>query len=148
MTQTAQPGQPIAGIPPGQPPIAGAVPGQPPTAGAIRPLPAGLTPPDLTDAYRRMTLVRAIDERIWMMNRQGKVPIAASGQGHEAAQLGSLVAAEKDGNCFLFPYYRDLSIKMSVGLTPTQVMLSFMGKAGDPYSNAPPVSPARGRPET
>lgn len=134
MMQTAQPGQPIAGAPSQQ--IAGATPGQPPTAGAIRPLPAGLTPPDLTDAYRRMTLVRAIDERIWMMNRQGKVPIAASGQGHEAAQLGSLVAAEKDGNCFLFPYYRDLSIKMSVGLTPTQVMLSFMGKAGDPYSNA------------
>lgn len=111
-----------------------APPGQP-TAGATRPLPAGLTPADLTAAYRRMTLVRAIDERIWMMNRQGKVPIAASGQGHEAAQLGSLLAAEKDGHCFLFPYYRDLSIK-AAGLTPTQVMLSFMGKAGDPYSNA------------
>ena len=99
-------------------------------------LPQGITPPDLVDFYRRMITVRTIDERIWMMNRQGKVPIAASGQGHEAAQLGSLLAAEKDGNCFLFPYYRDLSIKMSVGLTPTQVMLSFMGKEGDPYSNA------------
>ena len=101
-----------------------------------RQLPQGITPPDLVDFYRRMITVRTIDERIWMMNRQGKVPIAASGQGHEAAQLGSLLAAEKDGNCFLFPYYRDLGIKMSVGLTPTQVMLSFMGKEGDPYSNA------------
>jgi len=27
-------------------------------------------------------------------------------------------------------------LKMSAGLTPTQVMLSFMGKEGDPYSNA------------
>lgn len=99
-------------------------------------LPVGLTPERLVEAYRQMTLVRTLDERIWMMNRQGKVPIAASGQGHEAAQLGSLLAAQQDGNCFLFPYYRDLSIKMSVGLTPTQVMLSFMGKAGDPYSNA------------
>ena len=103
---------------------------------AFRPLPQGIAPEDLVDYYRRMITVRTIDERIWMMNRQGKVPIAASGQGHEAAQLGSLLAAEKDGNCFLFPYYRDLSIKMSVGLTPTQVMLSFMGKEGDPYSNA------------
>lgn len=99
-------------------------------------LPDGLTPECLVEAYRQMTLVRTLDERIWMMNRQGKVPIAASGQGHEAAQLGSLLAAQQDGNCFLFPYYRDLSIKMAVGLTPTQVMLSFMGKAGDPYSNA------------
>ena len=101
-----------------------------------RALPQGITPADLADYYRRMVTVRTIDERIWMMNRQGKVPIAASGQGHEAAQLGSLLAAEKDGNCFLFPYYRDLGVKMSVGLTPTQVMLSFMGKEGDPYSNA------------
>ncbi len=99
-------------------------------------LPQGITPEDLVDYYGRMVTIRTIDERIWMMNRQGKVPIAASGQGHEAAQLGALLAAEKDGNCFHFPYYRDLSIKMGVGLSPTQVMLSFMGKEGDPYSNA------------
>ncbi len=99
-------------------------------------LPAGLTVTDLAEACRQMILVRTMDERIWMMNRQGKVPIAASAQGHEAAQLGSLLAAQKDGDCFLFPYYRDLAIKMAVGLTPRQVMLSFMGKEGDPYSGA------------
>ena len=95
----------------------------------------GLTNSDLVDSYAKMVLVRTLDERIWALNRQGKVPIAASCQGHEAAQLGSLLAAEKDGRCFLFPYYRDLGLKMAAGLTPTQVMLSFMGKEGDPYSN-------------
>jgi 2-oxoisovalerate dehydrogenase E1 component alpha subunit len=99
-------------------------------------LPPGITPEDLVEYYGKMVLVRTIDERIWMMNRQGKVPISASAQGHEAAQLGSLLAAQKDGDCFLFPYYRDLGIKMGVGLTPTQVMKGFMGKAGAPYSNA------------
>ena len=99
-------------------------------------LPQGITAEDLVDYYRRLVLVRTMDERIWMMNRQGKVPIAASAQGHEAAQLGSLMAAQKDGDCFLFPYYRDLGIKMAAGLTPTQVMKSFMGKEGEPYSNA------------
>ena len=99
-------------------------------------LPQDITPEDLVDYYRKMVLVRTIDERIWMMNRQGKVPIAASAQGHEAAQLGSLLAAQKDGDCFLFPYYRDLGIKMAVGLSPTQVMKAFMGKAGAPYSDA------------
>jgi 2-oxoisovalerate dehydrogenase E1 component alpha subunit len=94
----------------------------------------GITTEDLVICYTKMVLVRTTDERIWTLNRQGKVPIAASCQGHEAAQLGSLLAAEKDGRCFFFPYYRDLALKMSVGLTPTQVMLSFMGKAGDPYS--------------
>ncbi len=106
------------------------------TADLSRALPEGLAPEDLVDYYRRMITIRTTDERIWMMNRQGKVPIAASGQGHEAAQLGTLLAAEKDGNCFFFPYYRDLPLKMGVGLTPTQIMLSFMGKLGDPYSNA------------
>ncbi len=98
-------------------------------------LPGNLTAEDLTDFYRRMTLCRTIDERIWALNRQGKVPIAASSQGHEAAQLGSLLAAEKDGDCFLFPYYRDLALKFAAGLTAEEVMRSFMGKAGDPYSN-------------
>ena len=99
-------------------------------------LPAGLMTTDLVEICRQLILVRTVDERIWMMNRQGKVPIAASAQGHEAAQLGSLLAAQKDGDCFLFPYYRDLAIKMAAGLTPRQVMLSFMGKDGDPYSGA------------
>ena len=98
-------------------------------------LPDGLTREDLVEWYTKMVLVRTIDERIWALNRQGKVPIAASCQGHEAAQLGSLLAAQKDGNCFIFPYYRDLGLKMAAGLTPTQVMLSFMGKEGEPYSN-------------
>ena len=99
-------------------------------------LPEGMTNDDLVDYFKKLVLVRTVDERIWALNRQGKVPIAASCQGHEAAQLGSLLAAEKDGNCFLFPYYRDLAIKMAAGLTTEQVMLSFMGKEGEPYSNA------------
>ena len=88
----------------------------------------GITNDDLMDIYKKMVLVRTVDERIWALNRQGKVPIAASCQGHEAAQLGSLLAAQKDGNCFLFPYYRDLGIKLAAGLTATQVMLSFMAR--------------------
>ena len=107
-----------------------------PATGAISGIPEGITIEDLVDCYRRMVLVRTIDERIWALNRQGRVPIAASCQGHEAAQLGSLLAAEKDADCFLFTYYRDLALKMAVGLTPVEVMCSFMGKAGDPYSNA------------
>jgi len=98
-------------------------------------LPKGLKNADLVDYYTRLVQARSIDERIWALNRQGKVPIAASAQGHEAAQLGSLLAAEKDGDCFLFPYYRDLALKIAAGLTPVQTMMSFMGKAGDPYSN-------------
>ena len=93
-----------------------------------------LSADEVTDSYRKMVLARTLDERIWALNRQGKVPIAASCQGHEGAQLGSLLAAQKDGDYFLFPYYRDLSLKMAAGLTPLETMLSFMGKDGAPYS--------------
>jgi 2-oxoisovalerate dehydrogenase E1 component alpha subunit len=99
-------------------------------------LPQGLSPEDIIDTYTKTVLARTMDERIWALNRQGKVPIAASSQGHEAAEIGSLLAAQKDGRTFLFPYYRDLATKMAAGLTPRQVMLSFMGKDGDPYSGA------------
>lgn len=94
----------------------------------------GITDEDIVELYKKMVLARTLDERIWALNRQGKVPIAASSQGHEAAQLGSLLAAEHDGECFLFPYYRDLALKTTAGLTPLESMLSFMGKEGEPYS--------------
>ena len=92
----------------------------------------GLTDQEILDFYRKMVLTRTLDERIWTLNRQGKVPIVASSQGHEAAQMGSVLASLKDEDCFLFPYYRDLSLKIMAGLTPLEAMLSFMGKEGDP----------------
>ena len=96
----------------------------------------GLTDLEVVDTYQKMVLARAVDERIWTLNRQGKVPIAASSQGHEAAEIGSLLAAQKDGDCFLFPYYRDLALKMTAGLTALETMLSFMGKEGEVYSGS------------
>ena len=94
----------------------------------------GFTDAEVSDAYKKMVLARTLDERVWTLNRQGKVPIAASGQGQEGAQIGSLLAAQRDGDYFLFPYYRDLALKMAAGLTPLETMLSFMGKAGEQYS--------------
>ena len=94
----------------------------------------GLSHQEILGFYGDMVLTRTLDERIWTLNRQGKVPIAASSQGHEAAQMGSVLAAHKDGDCFLFPYYRDLSLKKMAGLTTLETMLSFMGKEGEPYS--------------
>lgn len=94
----------------------------------------GLSGEEVLGIYTQMVLVRTFDRRVWTLNRQGKVPIAASCQGHEAAQLGSLLAAQKDGDCYLFPYYRDVAIKISAGISIKEAMLSFMGKDGEPYS--------------
>lgn len=36
---------------------------------------------DLLHAYRLKVLARTIDEREWMLNRQGKIPFVVSCQG-------------------------------------------------------------------
>ena len=87
----------------------------------------------LLDIYREMVLCRTLDERIWMLNRQGKAAIVASAQGHEAAQLGSASALQRGKDRF-FIYYRDLAVQLHLGLTPTQIMLGYMGKEGEPLS--------------
>ena len=56
---------------------------------------SGLGSEQLLDIYRRMVLCRTCDERVWLLNRQGKAAIVASSQGHEAAQIGSVAAMEK-----------------------------------------------------
>ena len=89
----------------------------------------------LLEMYRRMVLCRTLDERIWMLNRQGKAAIVASSQGHEAAQIGS-VGALRLGHDRFYIYYRDLAVMLSVGMTPVEIMLGFLAKAGEPLSGA------------
>ena len=48
----------------------------------------GLTDADLLAMYRYVALARALDERMWILNRAGRIPFVISGQGHEGAQVG------------------------------------------------------------
>ena len=98
-------------------------------------LPDGLSADDLLELYATMVLVRALDERVWTMNRQGKAAIVASCQGHEAAQLGSVWALRRHApDHFCFTYYRDLGVCVAQGLTAHDVMLGYLAKAGEPFS--------------
>jgi 2-oxoisovalerate dehydrogenase E1 component alpha subunit len=98
-------------------------------------LPSGLNAEDLVDIYANMVLIRTLDERIWAMNRQGKAAIVASSQGHEAAQLASVWALRHHAkDYFCFTYYRDLAVTVSQGLTPTEALLGFLAKKGEPMS--------------
>ena len=90
---------------------------------------------DLLEMYRQMVLVRTLDERIWMLNRQGKAAIVASSQGHEAGQIGS-VSALQPGNDQFYIYYRDLAVMLTLGMTPIEIMSGFLAKAGEPLSGA------------
>jgi 2-oxoisovalerate dehydrogenase E1 component alpha subunit len=93
----------------------------------------GLEPEKLVEMYRQMVLARAIDRRMWVLNRQGKAPFVISGQGHEATQVAA-AAALRPGVDWLVPYYRDLAFCIALGLTPLDFMLSVYARADDPSS--------------
>ena len=99
--------------------------------------PPGLNEESLLDIYASMILVRTLDERVWMLNRQGKAAIVASAQGHEAAQLGSVWALkDHTKDYFCFTYYRNLAVCVAQGLSPTEVLYGFLAKVGEPLSSA------------
>lgn len=87
------------------------------------------------EMYWMMLLSRRLDERAWVLHRQGKIAFHISGIGHEAAQVGSAFALKK-GYDWVTPYYRDLALMLCLGLTPKEFMVSLMGKVGDPTSGA------------
>jgi 2-oxoisovalerate dehydrogenase E1 component alpha subunit len=89
--------------------------------------------PDLLAAYRLMLLARTIDEREWMLNRQGKIPFVVSCQGQEATQVGMAMAL-RPGVDHVLPYYRDIGLVLALGMTPYEVFLNLYAKADDPNS--------------
>jgi len=49
----------------------------------------GLNNDQLLDMFYKMLLARAVGERERLLNRMGKGPFAISGEGQEAAQVGT-----------------------------------------------------------
>jgi 2-oxoisovalerate dehydrogenase E1 component alpha subunit len=92
-----------------------------------------LTKENLLEMYWMMLLARRLDERAWVLHRQGKIAFHISGIGHEAAQVGAAFALRR-GRDWVVPYYRDLAMILCLGLTPLEFALSIMGKKGDPSS--------------
>lgn len=90
---------------------------------------------DLLEMYWLMVLSRRLDERSWVLHRQGKIAFHISGIGHEAAQVGAAFALRR-GHDWVVPYYRDLAMMIALGLTPKEFMLGLMGKQGEPSSGA------------
>ncbi|WP_102335818.1 thiamine pyrophosphate-dependent dehydrogenase E1 component subunit alpha [Salimicrobium jeotgali] len=93
----------------------------------------GLSDEQVLDMYRTMLLARKIDERMWLLNRSGKIPFVISCQGQEAAQVGASYALNLEED-YALPYYRDMGIVLSFGMTPRELMLSAFAKAEDPNS--------------
>ncbi|MEH7095132.1 thiamine pyrophosphate-dependent dehydrogenase E1 component subunit alpha [Neobacillus vireti] len=95
----------------------------------------GLSDQKVLEMYETMLLARRIDERMWLLNRAGKIPFVISCQGQEAAQVGAAFALDREKD-YVLPYYRDMGVVLTFGMTPTELMLSGFAKAEDPNSGS------------
>jgi 2-oxoisovalerate dehydrogenase E1 component alpha subunit len=93
----------------------------------------GLTREQLQEMYYYMLLTRRIDERLWLLQRGGKIPFVISPQGAEAAQVGAAYAFRRKHDYFT-PYYRDLGINLVAGVTARQILLGAFARSEDPAS--------------
>ena len=89
----------------------------------------------LVEMFTTMTCARKLDERCWLLHRQGKIAFHISGMGHEAAQV-AVAYAMRRGYDLLHPYYRDMSMVIALGMTPRDILLGVYGRQGDPGSGA------------
>ena len=83
--------------------------------------------------YETMVLARALDERMWIVQRQGKVPFVITCQGQEGCQVGAAFAL-RPGQDVVLPYYRDTALVLALGMTPRELMLNAFSRGEDPNS--------------
>mgnify|MGYP003647094629 CR=1 FL=1 len=84
------------------------------------------------EGYRLMSTAKALTE---LYEKNAAVTaryVHATSRGHEAIQIACGLQLKSQD--YVFPYYRDDSILLSIGMTPFQLMLQVLAKRNDPFS--------------
>ncbi len=93
----------------------------------------GLPVTELVEDLRLALVSRYLDDREIAWQKQNRVFFQISGAGHEALLL-ALARNLRPGYDWFFPYYRDRSLMLGLGVTPTEILLEAVGSADDPAS--------------
>lgn len=94
----------------------------------------GLSDEEVLAMYRQMLLARAVDERMWLMQRAGKIAFIISGQGHEGAQVGITWPMRRNHD-WMAPFYRSIAATMTFGMSAEDIITAHLAK-GDDVSSA------------
>jgi pyruvate dehydrogenase E1 component alpha subunit len=82
--------------------------------------------PMLTELYRRMAVIRALDQEAIALQRQGAILGFAPCTGQEAAQVGSAAALDPSID-FAFPTYREFAAMIALGVDPVDLFAHHRG---------------------
>lgn len=100
------------------------------TAPGTRHVDLGLSDDDVLGMYRTMLLARAVDERMWLMQRAGKIAFIISGQGHEGAQVATAWPMRR-GKDWMAPFYRSIASAMTFGMSAEDIITAHLAKGDD-----------------
>ena len=100
------------------------------TGTGARPAALGLSNDDVLAMYRQMLAARAVDERMWLLQRAGKIAFIISGQGHEGAQVGIAWPFRRNRD-WIAPFYRSIATTMTFGMSAEDIITAHLAKGDD-----------------
>ena len=97
----------------------------------VQALPSAYTPERLRELHGVMLRAREFDRKLITLLRQGRTTFYAQSSGMEATQVG-LAHSIRPGHDWVWPYYRDHTLALALGVPMFELISQVLGSNSDP----------------